>query len=181
MWRSREDCWWHTRDTWNRSHHGRIYPYEIKQPEKRKPHFTPFKKPYPHSGSDPQRGNELPPKPQHQLLSGSGGADYTCVNHPPGREGWWAALWGLRTTVSMEVVSEVIKSWHGCRKTDITDLRINHWTLGSSSKNTMKANPKSDEVSDEGQTLGANVGWKLFADNQASVWKEVNNNKKKKK
>lgn len=27
---SREDCWWHTRDTWNRSHDSRICPYEIK-------------------------------------------------------------------------------------------------------------------------------------------------------
>lgn len=50
----------------------------------------------------------------------------------------------------------------------------------------MKANPTSDEVSefsDKGQmlterSLWANVGWKPFADVQASVWKEVNNEKK---
>lgn len=103
-------------DTWNRSHHGWLYPYEIKQPEKRKPHFIPFKKPYPHSGSDPQRGNELPPKPQHQLLSESGGADYTCVNHPPGREGWWAALWG----------PHALEAWKWSAKSLRADMAAEH-------------------------------------------------------
>lgn len=166
MWRSRGDRWWHTSDTWNRSHHGRIYPYEIKQSEKRKPHFTPFKKPYPHSGSDPQRGNELPPKPQHQLLSGSGGADSTCVNHPLGREGWWAALWGLHGSGQGNhqeltwLQNPGVRALIVALNTFITDWRINHWTLGSFKKkkktHTMKAKPKSDEVSefsDKGQTL----------------------------
>lgn len=75
-WAIKVECLRQTRSTWNKSHNAWkwTWPYKnIKKPKREKPQLTPFKTlPSSFFGEVPPRSNELPPKPQHQVLSGSG-------------------------------------------------------------------------------------------------------------
>lgn len=123
---TRDDCWWHTHDTWNRSHNAwsRIGPYEIKSPKKRNLNLLPLKNPPLLFGRAPPRSNELPPKPQQQLLSGSGGTDSNMFKAVGGEGKVVGCPVGSSAVPSdMTVFKEINKSYH-VMKNQLIDQRV---------------------------------------------------------